>query len=830
MLRQVPYERIEGLFGPRQNLDDAMALARRNLYGANNILDAPVAGWRELLLDTLRDPMLWFLIVTASLFAVIGEIKEAVILTAAILPLAGMDMFLHRRTQASTASLGGRLAAQTTVIRNNHPVIIPGYNVVCGDLVIVNANESFPADGIVVEAQDVQVDESALTGEAFPVRKKAFEFSNEFNEPMDGRGVGIDTVYWGFAGTRLLAGTLRLRVVYTGNETYYGEIVRSALQGRHARTPLQVAIGNLVTVLLVAASVLCLTVAWVRWYQGFGLLDAVVSAMTLAIAALPEEFPVVFTFFLGVGVYRLAKRRALVRRAVAVENIGRVTTICSDKTGTLTLGKLTLTHSYPAAPHDEEDLLQKATLASRADSGDPMDESIVAACKATAKTASRVTTFPFTEGRKKETSILRLNNGQLLIVAKGAPEVIIRQCQLPEKDRTQYLGKADKLASEGHKVIACAQRIIYQAEWTDHEPDTGFEYLGLIALEDPVREGVIESVRLCQQAGIHVIMITGDHPLTARAVAAEIGLGGGNPRVVTAEEIETRSRSTKRTHLHEIDVIARSIPAQKLQFVRQLQADGEIVSVTGDGVNDVPALQAADIGIAMGERGTQAAREVSAVVLLDDNFRTIVRAIAEGYQLFQNLRMSFAYLLIVHIPLVISAAVIPLSGFPLLYLPIHIVWLELIIHPTALLVFQQLPASEIFTIKKRHGPARFFNRNEWFVIALAGTLLTGLVVGGYVYSLGIGRNVEHARAMALSILCLGSAFITASLSRLATRSARIIAVGSALSALFLVQIPALATLLHLQPLHLNDWLIAVFGSGLIAFLPHIMGFTRAPVA
>ncbi|MBI1422365.1 MAG: HAD-IC family P-type ATPase [Gammaproteobacteria bacterium] len=826
MLRQVPYDRIAGLEDAHLSLTEEAVVARRNRFGANNILEAGTAGWRDLLRDTVRDPMLWFLIITGSLFALIGEVKEALILLVALVPLAGMDMFLHRRTQASTASLGMRLASEAVVIRNGQQRTIASQDIVCGDLVVVHANEALPADGILVEAHEAQIDESALTGEAFPVRKHRYGFATTASGDMDGKGIAIDAQHWGFAGTRLLTGSIQLRIVYTGAETYYGEIVQSALQGHHGKTALQTAIANLVTVLLIAATIMCLVVAWVRWSQGFGLLDAVISAMTLAVAALPEEFPVVFTFFLGVGVYRLAKQRALVRRAVAVENIGRVTTICSDKTGTLTLGQLTLTHSFPVAPFTAEELLRIARLASRADSGDPMDQAITAACGVDTASMRYVFTFPFTEDRKRETSILNYADDNLLVVTKGAPEVILMQCQLTDEARQAQLQSAERLAAEGHKVIACAQRMLEMHGLGEHEPDRDFSYAGLIALEDPVREGVAESVRICQQSGIHVIMITGDHPLTARAVANQIGLGHGEPQVVTAEELENQIRAQSRLHLQHVDVIARSIPAQKLHFVRQLQADGEVVAVTGDGVNDVPALQAADIGIAMGERGTRAAREVSAVVLMDDNFRTIVRAIAEGYQLFQNLRLSFAYLLMVHIPLVISAAVIPLSGYPLLYLPVHIVWLELIIHPTALLVFQQLPARAGFAAKKRHGAVRFYSSGEWGTIALVGVLLTVILISGYVFSLGLGRDVDHARAMALAVLCLGSAFLTASLSRLANTASRVIVVAAALSALCLIQIAPLATALHLRPLHWNDWMIALSGSGVIALIPLLLRFAR----
>ncbi len=479
--------------------------------------------------------------------------------------------------------------------------------------------------------------------------------------------------------------------------------MRSATRGAHTRTPLQSAVANLVMVLIVGAALICLILAWVRLQQGHGLLDALLSAVTLAVAALPEEFPIVLTFFLGVGVYRLAKRQALVRRAVVVENIGRVSCICSDKTGTITEGRLQLTHRSPAADVSAERLLLLAAGASRRETGDPMDAAILDALPE-APAWEVVACFPFTEDRKRETGVLRQDQ-RLFAAVKGAPEIVLGQCNLAPEERQTWQARIDEFAGSGHKVIACAWRELDGTPWPGGEPDRDFRFAGLLCFEDPVRQGVAEALQVCAQARIHVIMVTGDHRATASAVAREIGLGGPDPLVLDADQMHARLAQGDSSFLREVSVIARAVPSQKVDLVRALQANGEIVAVTGDGVNDVPALQAADIGIAMGERGTRSAREVAAIVLLDDNFRTIVRAIAEGRQVFYNLQLSFQYLLMIHLPLVVTAALIPLAGYPLLYLPIHVVWLELIIHPTALLVFQDLPSDHRLAPATRGTPA-----------------------------------------------------------------------------------------------------------------------------
>jgi Ca2+-transporting ATPase len=457
-------------------------------------------------------------------------------------------------------------------------------------------------------------------------------------------------------------------------------------------------------------------------------------------------------------------------------------------------------------------------LASRSESGDPLDTAILATDRSDPPTVS-VATFPFTEDRRRETAVVRAGDA-LLAATKGAPEVILALCPLDPSERRSWSERVSQLAAEGHKVLACASRELAAAGWAGGEPDRNLRFEGLLAFEDPVREGVGDSVRQCLGAGIRVIMVTGDHPITAAAVGREIGLGAAAGRVVTGDEVERLAARQEPNALDGIDIVARAFPGQKLALVRALQASGEIVAVTGDGVNDVPALQASDVGIAMGERGTRSAREAAAIVLLDDDFRTIVGAIAEGRQLFRNLQNSFRYLLTIHIPLVVTAALIPLAGYPLLYLPIHIVWLELVIHPSALLAFQDPSPRGSLAPLDRSRRDGFFSPREWARIASVGALLTVVLVAGYAMNLGGG--VEHARAAALVSLSFASALVTALLSGLRTPAARIVSSAAIAVAVIAVQTPSLAARLHLTPLHGLDWAVAALGA-VLACAPFLVG-------
>ena len=807
--RSLPLIRLQQLASFDSGLSASEAAERRTQYGGNDIAEVPGNPWLDLARDTAKDPMLWFFLGTGIIYAWVGERVEAITLAVAILPLLLMDVFLHRRTSASLQGLKNRLATDAVVIRNNADLRIPAVDIVPGDIVLVSPGDMLPADGVFVVGDRLQVEESALTGEAYPVPKHLLRLAS-----LHGPDPLIEEQYWGFAGSRLLTGSGRLRVIFTGPETHFGEIIQSAISARHETTPLQLGIRNLVKILLIAATLLCLGLAATRLIQGYGWLDALVSAVTLATAAIPEEFPVAFTFFLGLGVYRLAKRHALVRRAVTVENIGRVSYICSDKTGTLTEGRLRLTHVRTLNEAGRAHALSLACVASREESGDPLDQAIFEAANAggaVPEQFQRMALFPFTEDRKRETAIARNPEGVVIAACKGAAEVVLEMCALTEYERASWEREVNTFAEEGHKVIALGSHVCNPDD-SSQEPVRGYEFVGLLAFEDAVRDGVPHAIQVCQDAGIHTIMVTGDHLITARAVAHEIGLGGESPSIVSGDEVQELVRRNEIAAVRRIDVVARATPAQKLLLVRALKESGEIVAVTGDGVNDVPALQIADIGVAMGERGTRSAREVASIVLLDDNFRTLVHAIEEGQQLFRNLQLSFQYLLIIHIPLVLTAAAIPLAGYPLVYFPIHIVWLEMVIHPTALLVFQDGATSATLGRQQIRRTAKFYSRAEWAIITVVGILLFALTVGGYVRSLGRGYNVEHARATAMAILTVGSAGCTAALSRLRSRMALLVVASTIVVSAALIQMPLFSRFLYLQPLHWDDWVFVLLGT------------------
>ncbi|PIS09980.1 MAG: haloacid dehalogenase [Bdellovibrio sp. CG10_big_fil_rev_8_21_14_0_10_47_8] len=817
-MKKISFESLRGLKKKAGGLSSSELALQFDRYGRNEIVEVVGSPWLELVKDTLKDPMIWFLVGIGTVFVLVNQVSEALVLFVAIFPLILMDAILHWRTQASTTGLRSQLTSEVRVMRDDREQIIDSRDLVPGDLVLVSSGLFLPADGFFDQSMDLQVDESALTGEAFPIVKKTSTV-DPFTLVEDGE-VFVEPGILGYAGTRVLTGQGHFRVISTGIRTAYGEIVQSVSAMPHERTPLQKSIARLVRALIVGAGLFCLVLAGVRIYQGHGWLDALLSAATLAIAAIPEEFPVVFTFYLGVGVYRLAKRKALVRRAVSVENIGRVSYICSDKTGTITAGKLQLTHLDPEVGSSETELLKASFAAASTHGKDPVDLAIQeAALSRGIKSIHRTQTFPFTEDRKRETVFTSEPGTPGMAYVKGAPEAVFSISMLSSDEVREWKKKTERWAREGHKVLACGRRPLTLTEIDQRiEPVSGFEFCGLIVFEDPPRPEIAEAIAYCQKNDIRVLMITGDHPATASAIAKDVGLGGGQPAVCSAEEASENFQESwleqNPEFLRGLDVVARCTPMQKLRIVSALKKYGELVAVTGDGVNDVPALKAADIGIAMGERGTRSAKEVSSIILADDNFSTIVNAVKEGRQLFFNLKNSFAYLLLFHIPFVLTAALVPLFGYPLLYLPVHIVWLELIIHPTALFAFQQEASNQNRSPKNEKN---FFSKSQAVQIIAAGVGFTLLLAGVFYFDYSAAASIEHARAKILAILIFWSAGLVVYFTGIKSKSAIAIALVTVLSAVPLIQLPGLAEWLRLSPLMSSEWGLAA-GSVLAFFL------------
>lgn len=802
-MKTVSFKNLDNLKREKGGLSALEVATQRSRYGFNDIVEVPGHPWGELLLNTIKDPMIWFLIGIGTLFWLLGERGDAITLYVAVLPLVLMDAFLHWRTEASTVSLKNQLSSHVKVIRDENEVEINSRDLVPGDLVVLSPGIQLPADGLFDTAENIQVDESALTGESLPIVKKTAAI-NPFLLSAKPQ-VNVTAENLGYAGTRVLTGHGFLRVLFTGVQTSYGEIVQSVARMPHEPTPLQKSIRQLVQVLIFAAFAFCFFLAGVRIYQGHGWFDALISAATLGVAAMPEEFPLAFTFFLGVGVYRLAKKRALVRQAVSVENIGRITTICTDKTGTITAGNLNLIHIESQQGISNDHLLRAAMVASSSQS-DPIDVVIrETAEQKKLETFDRLKTQPFTEDRKRESAFIKMTSEKVLVCMKGAPEKVLMMSHLTESEKQDWRKRVSAWAHRGCKVIACAQAEV--STEAQAEPESGYNFLGLLVFADPIRPEVINAMAYCRKTQIKVLMITGDHPETAAAIAREAGLTAHSLNVVSAEDESQKFEETwlnkNPDFLKSLHVVARCTPMQKLKIVTALKQAGEIVAVTGDGVNDVPALKAADVGIAMGERGTRSAKEVSSIILSDDNFNTIVNAIREGRQLFKNLTKSFEYLLLMHIPLVTVGAIIPLAGYPLVFLPIHIVWLELIIHPTALLSFQTA-ASDHQALPKTKG--LFFSKGELMFLLLLGLVLAVVMGWSFLSAVTEANNPEHGRAKVMAVFTLWSAITGTYLTAFRSLTANVIAAVTAASIIILIQAANLLGFLKLAPLHLSDWI------------------------
>ena len=711
--------------------------------------------------EVVREPMFLLLLGAGAIYLVMGDLHEAMPLLGFVVIIMAVTVLQERRTEQALAALRDLSSPRALVIRDGTAMRIAGRDLVREDLLILSEGDRVAADGIVLQAHELAVDESLLTGEAEAVAKFA------------------DTGQ-AFAGTLVVRGQGIVRVTATGGATELGRIGRSLQAIAVESSPLRDEVGLLTRRLAGIGIVLCVLLAALYWALRGGWLDGLLAGITLAMGILPQEFPVILIIFLALGARRIARQRVLTRRLNAIETLGEATVLCVDKTGTLTQNRMGIAAlcvgqrildprdlGNDGLPEEFHELLEYAVLASEIEPHDPMEQAFHKL--AGIHLAGTEHLHPdWTLAREYELTaeLLSMSHlwrsspaGQDAVAAKGAPEAIADLCHLADGDRLDLLRQVDAMADAGMRVLAVA-KAWHDAggDWPKIQHDFDFRLVGLIGFADPLREDVPQAIAECRRAGIRVIMVTGDHPRTARAIAAAGGLD--NTEVVTGTELAAMGPTGLAGRIADIGVFARVSSHQKLAIVEALKARGEVVAMTGDGVNDAPALKAAHIGIAMGRRGTDVAREAASLVLLEDDFAAIVAAIRLGRRIFANLRQALIYTLTVHVP-IIGLSILPLFlGLPLVLAPLHIAFLELLIDPACSLVFEAEPERQAqMNQPPRPAAERLVGTGELALSLVQGLLTTLAVTGLYGWQLAAGMADSQARAAAFVTLVIANALL-----------------------------------------------------------------------
>jgi Ca2+-transporting ATPase len=678
----------------RLGLDQAEAQRRLTESGPNALPGSEHKPLHRIVLKVLAEPMFLMLLVAGALYLALGDRAEAAFLLGSIFAVIGITLFQERRTQRALEALRDLSAPRALVIRGGQKLRVSGREVVPGDLLALHEGDRIAADAILLEGE-LEVDESLLTGEAIAVAR--------------GAGSDRDRVY---ASTVVTRGVALARVVSTGTATRVGEIGAMLQSAREPVSGLQRSSRKLIRVLAAIALLLAIGFCLLNWlWNGRTFLDSLLAGVALSMAILPEEIPVILTVFLAMGAWRLSRHRVLTRSVPAVEALGAITVLAVDKTGTLTQNRMRITalvsadgtlENTPAdaagsLPRATEDLVECALLATPPDPFDPMETAILALGDRLDGARRTHPGWTLQRAYALSSETLATTRGYAVarksghrIATKGAPETIMALCRMPQEPASAILDRAAALAAGGLRVLGVARGEWNGTTWPERQQDFDFEFVGLLGFGDPPRPEVPAAIAECRSAGVRVLMLTGDHPVTAQAIAREIGLSE-RADVLTGAEIAQLDDGSLTERLRQVDICARLRPEQKLRLVRLLQQSGEVVAMTGDGVNDAPALKAADIGVAMGERGTDVAREAAALVLLDDSFASIVRAIRQGRRIYDNVGKATAFVFAVHVPIIVLALLPALLHWPVILAPVHIVLLELLIDPASSMVFEVEP-------------------------------------------------------------------------------------------------------------------------------------------
>ena len=830
-----------GADGQTAGLTDAAAEARLRSEGANEL---PRTGRRSIfriVFDVVREPMFALLLGAGLIYLLLGDLGEALMLLAFAMISVGITIVQESRSERVLDALRDLTSPRSLVIRGGVRRRVPSRELVRGDLIVIAEGDRVPADALLVSGHDVQTDESLLTGEAVPVRKAPASTAPDNVRP------GGDDLPVIFSGTLVVRGQGLAEIRATGIHSEIGRIGH-ALSVIETEPPiLHQQTRRLVQILAITGMTIS-TIAVVLYglFRG-SWLDGLLAGVALSMSMLPEEFPLVLTVFMVMGAWRISQARVLTRRAAAIESLGTATVLCTDKTGTLTQNLMSVAElavgdeviKIPSdagqqLPADFQTLAEYGILASAKDPFDPMEKAIHALgthLPATEHQAADGRSPVHTYGLRPDLLAMAqvwpaAGSGQAMAVAaKGAPEAIADLCHMDAARLGSIRALVDGMASRGMRVLGVAQSRLSGSTWPDGLHDLPFEWIGLIGLADPLRPAVPAAVQECRNAGIRVVMLTGDYPTTASAIASQAGLAVST--VTTGAEIAALTPADLAERVRKTTVFARIMPEQKLLVVNALKADGEVVAMTGDGVNDAPSLKAAHIGIAMGGRGTDVAREAAAIVLLDDDFGSIVRTIRLGRRIYDNLRKAMGYILAIHVPIAGLSLLPLLMGWPIVFGPIHIAFLEMVIDPVCSIVFEaEGDEANLMARPPRDARSPLFSASLAGWSLFQGTLVFALVAGIYAVALKSGMPETEVRALTfvslvftnVGLIFANRSFSASLITALRRPNAALwwaTGATTALIALILAWPPA-TRLFHFGPLHLDD--LAICGGAGLATL------------
>jgi Ca2+-transporting ATPase len=745
----------------KKGLTTIQALEKLKEFGYNELPLNKPKNLMQIAIGVIKEPMFILLVCCGLLYVILGDYTEGSILLAWVFVSIFITFYQHQKTDKAIEALKKLSSPRALVIRDGIEIRISGREVVPGDIIILNEGDRVAADGILMEATNITLDESLLTGESLAVSKTSqVENSNNCNV---------------YSGTMVVQGRGLVEVISTGSFTEFGKIGKSLQQIEQGQTNLQKEMKVLIRNLFVIGILLSVIVIVAFYFTRGNFIQSVLNGLASAMSILPEEFPVVLTVFLSIGAWRLSQKNVLTRKPSAIETLGSATVLCSDKTGTITQNKMEITslftHSHLFQKVDFQknrlqlqELLKIAFYASQKNTVDPMEKAIETCYQTYSENevtqCELLKEYPLSKNLFAMTRALKLSNNKVFICCKGSPEAVFSLCKLNLSDQTLYLAEVNKLAQKGQRVLAVAKANCDDKLMPDTQDKFKFEFVGLLGFEDPIRPGVPEAITECKNAGIKVIMITGDFPATAKSIALQAGMHV-NDSILTGAELLKMSDAQLIEKIKTVNIFARIVPEQKLQIIKALKANGEVVAMTGDGVNDAPALKAADIGIAMGGKGTDVAREASSLVLLNDDFDSIVSAIRLGRKIFDNLQKAMSYIIAIHIP-IIGLTLLPafFPQLPILLMPLHIVFLELIIDPVCSIAFES-EKEELGIMKRRPRKSneRFFGFKRIFESSLTGFLLLGMVIVVYFLTINQNHKTGEIRAITFASLIIGNIFL-----------------------------------------------------------------------